>query len=397
MDRRGIERAERLMDSMPGIRLTEGGGMADLAGAELKRTPLYDLHVELGAKMVPFAGYEMPVQYPLGVMKEHLHTRARAGLFDVSHMGQVILPPDAALALEALVPVDIAGLGEGRQRYALFTDPAGGILDDLMVANRGDDLFLVVNAACKEADIAHLQAHIEGVQPVTDRALLALQGPEAETVLATLVAGVAGMRFMDVGRFDWQGTELWISRSGYTGEDGFEISVPEGRAVDLARALLAHEAVEAIGLGARDSLRLEAGLCLYGHDIDTTTSPVEGALTWAIQKVRRNGGARAGGFPGAERILAELDTGTARKRMGLLPEGRAPMREGTEIFAGPEGGAPIGTVTSGGFGPSIGRPMAMAYLPADLDIGATVYGEVRGKRLPVQVAPMPFQPTNYKR
>ncbi|KFE34130.1 glycine cleavage system aminomethyltransferase GcvT [Thioclava atlantica] len=366
--------------------------------SDLKRTPLYDLHVELGAKMVPFAGYDMPVQYPLGVMKEHLHTRARAGLFDVSHMGQVILPgADAARALEALVPVSLLGLKEGRQRYAMFTNDAGGILDDLMVANRGDHLFVVVNAACKEADLAHMRAHIDGVEEITDRALLALQGPAAEGVLEALVPGVGAMRFMDVGVFVWNGAELWISRSGYTGEDGYEISVPEGRAVDFARALLADEAVEPIGLGARDSLRLEAGLCLYGHDIDTATSPVEANLAWAIQKVRRAGGEREGGFPGADRILKELEDGPVRLRMGLRPEGRAPMREGVEIFASAEGGEPIGRVTSGGFGPSIEAPMAMAYLPADTEEGTTVYGELRGKRLPAQVVPMPFRPATYKR
>ncbi|KEO60359.1 glycine cleavage system aminomethyltransferase GcvT [Thioclava indica] len=366
--------------------------------SDLKQTPLYDLHRELGAKMVPFAGYAMPVQYPLGVMKEHLHTRAQAGLFDVSHMGQVILPgSDAAAALEALVPVNLVGLGESRQRYAMFTNDAGGILDDLMVANRGDHLFVVVNAACKEADLAHLRAHIPEVVEIADRALLALQGPAAETALETLVPGVAAMRFMDVATFDWQGAELWISRSGYTGEDGFEISVPAAQAEAFARALLAMEAVEPIGLGARDSLRLEAGLCLYGHDIDTTTTPVEANLAWAIQKIRRTGGAREGGFPGADVILAKLETGATRQRVGLRPQGRAPMREGVEIYADAEGGTPIGTVTSGGFGPSIEAPMAMAYLPADLPEGTTVYGEVRGKRLPAVIAPMPFQPTTYKR
>ncbi|TMV87926.1 glycine cleavage system aminomethyltransferase GcvT [Thioclava sp. BHET1] len=366
--------------------------------SDLEKTPLYDLHLELGAKMVPFAGYAMPVQYPMGVMGEHLHTRAQAGLFDVSHMGQVIVPgAGAAEALEALVPVSLTALAEGRQRYAMFTDAQGGILDDLMVANRGDHLFVVVNAACKQADLAHMRAHIEGVQEITDRALLALQGPAAEGALDALVPGVAAMRFMDVATFDWQGRELWISRSGYTGEDGYEISVPAPEAEAFARALLANEAVAPIGLGARDSLRLEAGLCLYGHDIDTTTTPIEANLAWAIQKARRTGGARAGGFPGADTILAQLEDGAARKRVGLRPEGRAPMREGVEIFAQSEGGTAIGKITSGGFGPSIGGPLAMAYLPSDLTEGTTVYGEVRGKRLPATIAPMPFQPTTYKR
>ena len=372
---------------------------------DLKRTCLYDLHISLGARMVPFAGYEMPVQYPMGVLKEHLHTRAAAGLFDVSHMGQVLVVPksgrveEAARALERLVPVDVLGLQPGRQRYGLFTNDAGGILDDLMIANRGDHLFVVVNAACKEADLAHLQAGLPecDVGMVPDRALIALQGPGAEAVLARLVPDVAEMAFMDAGIRQWQGVELWISRSGYTGEDGFEISVPERFAEDLARALLADAAVAPVGLGARDSLRLEAGLCLYGHDIDETTSPVEAGLTWAIQKARRTGGAREGGFPGAERVLRDLAEGPVRKRMGLRPEGRAPMREGTEIFADETGGAPIGHATSGGFGPSLDAPMAMAYLPAALAEGATVWGEVRGRRLPARIAAMPFQPTRYKR
>ena len=347
--------------------------------------------------MVPFAGWDMPVQYPMGVLKEHLHTRAAAGLFDVSHMGQVILPIGAVAALEALVPVDIAGLGLNRQRYAMFTNDAGGILDDLMVTNRGDHLFLVVNAACAEADIAHLRAHVPGVVVVEGRGLLALQGPLAETALARLLPGVTAMRFMETATFLWQGVDLWVSRSGYTGEDGFEISVPEGVIEGFARALLAMAEVKPIGLGARDSLRLEAGMPLYGHDIDTETSPVEAGLAWAIQKARRAGGAREGGFPGAARILCELTEGPARKRMGLRPEGRAPMREGVEIFAEVTGGSAIGRVTSGGFGPSNDGPMAMAYLPATLAPGATVYGEVRGKRLPARVSDLPFHPTSYKR
>ncbi|HRK43832.1 MAG TPA: glycine cleavage system aminomethyltransferase GcvT, partial [Gemmobacter sp.] len=259
--------------------------------SDLKRLPLHDLHVALGGKIVPFAGYEMPVQYGLGVMKEHLHTRAAAGLFDVSHMGQVILRPKgsyeaSALDLERLMPVDVLGVAEGRQRYGLFTNDAGGILDDLMFANRGDHLFVVVNAACKAADIAHMQAHLSAtteVIPVTDRCLLALQGPAAETALARLVPSVSAMRFMDVAQVPTVFGELWISRSGYTGEDGFEVSVPDGGAEGLARALLDMPEVEPIGLGARDSLRLEAGLCLYGHDIDQHTTPVMAGLTWAIQ------------------------------------------------------------------------------------------------------------------
>ncbi|WP_323716196.1 glycine cleavage system aminomethyltransferase GcvT [Paracoccus aminovorans] len=369
--------------------------------AELKRTPLYDLHVALGAKMVPFAGWEMPVQYPMGVLNEHLHTRAHAGLFDVSHMGQVILRgPDAARALETLVPADVVGLAAGRQRYGLFTAPDGGILDDLMFANKGDHLYLVVNAACAEQDIAHLR-RLEAlgieVLPVTDRALLALQGPEAEAVLARLLPGVGAMRFMDVAEFDWRGGRLWVSRSGYTGEDGFEIAVPQGLAVELAQALLDQPEVAPIGLGARDSLRLEAGLPLYGHDMDAATTPGAAGLGRSIPKLRRQGGARAGGFPGADTVLAELAAGPTRVRMGLRPEGRAPIRDGVEIFAAPEGGAAIGTVCSGGFGPSVGGPIAMAILPSDLAPGATVWAELRGRRIPVAIAALPFHQPGYKR
>ena len=371
--------------------------------SDLVRLGLHDLHVELGGKMVPFAGYEMPVQYPMGVMKEHLHTRAAAGLFDVSHMGQVILRPrgdmaDLVAGLESLMPVDVASLPQGRQRYGLFTNDEGGILDDLMFANRGDHLFLVVNAACKAQDVAHMQANLSDVAEVihiTDRGLLALQGPGAEAALEPLVPGVAAMKFMDVAILDSAFGEVWVSRSGYTGEDGYEISVADDRLEAFARAVLARPGVAPIGLGARDSLRLEAGLCLYGHDIDTTSSPVEAGLTWAIQKARRTGGAREGGFKGAERILGEFANGTSRTRLGLRPEGRAPMREGVELFDAPEGGNRIGIVTSGGFGPSVEAPVAMGWLPVGTT--GTVWGEVRGKRHPATVAPMPFNPTNYKR
>ncbi|MRU15282.1 glycine cleavage system aminomethyltransferase GcvT [Roseovarius sp. A21] len=371
----------------------------------LRQTPLHALHVELGAKMVPFAGYDMPVQYKLGVMKEHLHCRAAAGLFDVSHMGQVIVRApggydEVARAMEGLVPVSVLGLAEGRQRYAMFTNDRGGIMDDLMLANRGDHLFVVVNAACKAADIAHMRAGLPGceVDEITDRALLALQGPKAEAVLARLVPDVAGMRFMDVAVKVSQFGELWISRSGYTGEDGYEISVTADQAEGFARALLAEDEVEPIGLGARDSLRLEGGLCLYGHDIDEGTTPVEAALSWAIQKVRRAGGDRAGGFPGADVILEQLDNGAPRKRVGLRPEGRAPMREGTQIYASAEGGEAIGHVTSGAFGPTIGGPMSMGYVPSDHAAeGTELFGDVRGKRLPVTVAALPFTPANFKR
>jgi aminomethyltransferase len=373
--------------------------LTDLEVTELQRLGLHDLHVDLGGKMVPFAGYEMPVQYPAGVMKEHLHTRTAAGLFDVSHMGQVILRPQGSmealcLAFEALMPVDVLGLASGRQRYGLFTNDTGGILDDLMFANRGDHLFVVVNAACKAADIAHMTAGMPGVevQPVTDRALLALQGPGAEAALARHLPGVAAMRFMDQAVIG----EAWVSRSGYTGEDGYEISLPMAGAEAFARKLLAEPEVMPIGLGARDSLRLEAGLCLYGHDIDEGTSPVEAGLVWAMQKARRAGGVRAGGFPGADRILRELAEEPERRRVGLRPDGRAPMREGVELFA-PDG-TPVGSVTSGGFGPSVQAPIAMGYVATHFaGTGTALEGDVRGKRLAVTVSDLPFQPTTYKR
>jgi aminomethyltransferase len=366
-------------------------------------TPLHELHLSLGARMVPFAGYDMPVQYPAGILREHLHTRAAAGLFDVSHMGQIALRPksgdlaDAAAALEALVPMDVAALGERRQRYGLFTNDAGGILDDLMFANLGDHLFLVVNAACKAQDLEHLRAGLGSaceVEPL-ERGLLALQGPQAEAVLKRLAPDVANMRFLDVWPVDLDGVPALVSRSGYTGEDGFEISVAADRAVDLARRLLGEEEVEPVGLGARDSLRLEAGLCLYGQDIDAETTPVEAALEWAIQPARRPGGARAGGFPGADVILAQIASGARRRRVGLLPEGRAPMREGTELFVGE---AAVGAVTSGGFGPSLNAPVAMGYVPIEHAAPRTrLQGRLRGKMLPATVAKLPLIEPGYKR
>jgi aminomethyltransferase len=377
------------------------------AAATLHRTPLYGLHVSLGARMVPFAGYDMPVQYPAGVLKEHLQTRASAGLFDVSHMGQVIIRArsgkyeDAALALESLVPVDIVGLGKGRQRYGFFTDDNGGILDDLMITNRDDCLFVVVNAACKDADIAHLEKHIGDrcdITPLDNRALVALQGPRATSVLAELSAGVEDMRFMDVRDVTLHDVKCIVSRSGYSGEDGFEISIPADRAETIARRLLEYPDVQPVGLGARDSLRLEAGLCLYGNDIDTTTSPVEAGLEWAMQKVRRRGGARAGGFPGASRILGELGNGARRRRVGLKPEGKAPVRGHAKLYADAEGKTEIGEVTSGGFGPSVEAPVAMGYVPTSYATpGTPVYAEVRGKYLLVTVWTLPFITPTYKR
>lgn len=372
----------------------------------LKHTPLHALHVELGARMVPFAGYEMPVHYPLGVLKEHLHARAAAGLFDVSHMGQFVVrvksgdARDAARALEWLVPVDILDLAPGRLRYAFFTNAQGGILDDLMVANCGKHLLIVVNAACKETDEAHLRAKLGKECEVErlDRALIALQGPKAELALAPLAPECSNMRFMDVRTLTLMGAECKVMRSGYTGEDGFEISTPTDIAREIAEELLANAAIAPIGLGARDSLRLEAGLCLYGADIDERTTPVEAGLSWAIQKVRRHRGAREGGFPGAEVIFGQLEHGAPRYRVGLKPEGRAPVRAGAPIFAEMDAVAPLSSVTSGGFGPSLNAPIAMGYLPAALAVpGTRVFAEVRGKRLPVAVTTLPFIVPKYKR
>jgi aminomethyltransferase len=378
-----------------------------MAEPALLQTPLHALHLRLGARMVPFAGYAMPVQYPSGVMAEHKQCRDSAALFDVSHMGQVkLFGADAAAALESLVPVDVIDLAAGKQRYAFFTNASGGLLDDLMVARPPaeataafGDLFLVVNAGCKDADVRHMQTHIGHrctVVPVPERALLALQGPKAVQALGRLHEGVASMTFMQVGVFELMGVSCFISRSGYTGEDGFEISVPAEHAVALAEALLAQPEVLPAGLGARDTLRLEAGLCLYGHDINETTSPVEAGLTWAIQKVRRPGGARAGGYPGAAAVDKHLGGGAPSKRVGLVGLERVPVREGTALFDAH--GHKLGIVTSGTLAPTVNQPIAMAYLPLNHALPQhEVYAEVRGKRLPMRVTPMPFNPHRYQR
>ena len=371
----------------------------------LKHTPLHALHVTLGARMVPFAGYEMPVQFKPGVLKEHLHTRAAAGLFDVSHMGQIAVRAksgdarDAARALERLVPVDILGLALGRLRYAFFTNARGGILDDVMVANRGDHLLIVVNAACKATDEAHLRAELGNECEVErlDRALIALQGPKAETALAVLAPECTKMRFMEVRTLTLMGADCMVARSGYTGEDGFEISTPADIAREVAEELLANADVAPVGLGARDSLRLEAGLCLYGSDIDEGTTPVEAGLSWAIQKSRRRGGAREAGFPGAEIILEQLEHGAPRRRVGLRPEGRAPVRALASLYAEMDTVAPLSSVTSGGFGPSLDAPIATGYLPTNLAApGARVFADLRGKRVPVTVTTLPFIVPKYK-
>jgi aminomethyltransferase len=368
----------------------------------LLTTPLNDLHLELGARMVPFAGYSMPVQYPAGLMAEHLHTRQAAGLFDVSHMGQLRLcGPDAAAALESLMPVDVSDLGVGKQRYGLLLNEAGGIIDDLMFVNRGDDIFVIVNGACKHGDLAHIQSRIGRrchIEPQFDRALLALQGPQAVTALTRLLPGVASLVFMAGATWAWQGAALFITRSGYTGEDGFEISLPADVAEAFARALLAQPEVKAIGLGARNSLRLEAGLCLYGQDIDATTTPIEAGLNWAIPKVRRSGGARAGGFPGADTVLGQQGGSTplTRKRVGLIALERVPVRE--HVMLHNDAGQPIGEVTSGLLGPSINQPVAMAYVQAKYAAAGTgLNAMVRGKPVPMQVSAMPFVPTRYFR
>ena len=381
--------------------------MSSVSDTPLHHTPLHALNLRLGARLVPFAGYAMPVQYPAGVIAEHKQCREAAALFDVSHMGQLrLVGADAAAALETLVPVDVVDLGIGRQRYAFFTNASGGLLDDLMIV-RPDaaaraafgDLFLVVNAGCKDADLKHLQTNIGhrcAVVPMPERALLALQGPQAVDALARLNPALATMVFMTGGVFDLAGITCFVTRSGYTGEDGFEISVPAEHAVTLAEALLAQPEVKPAGLGARDTLRLEAGLCLYGHDIDETTSPVEAGLTWAIQKVRRPGGARAGGYPGAAAIEGHLGGGAPSKRVGLVGLERVPVREGTTLFDAH--GRKLGVVTSGTLAPTVNQPIAMAYLPVDHALPQhEVYAEVRGKRLPMRVTPMPFAPHHYKR
>lgn len=369
---------------------------------DLLQTPLHALHLELGARMVPFAGYSMPVQYPMGLMQEHLHTRSAAGLFDVSHMGQLrLVGTDAASAFETLMPVDVVGLAVGKQRYGLLLNDAGGIIDDLMFVNRGEDLFVIVNGACKHGDLAHIEATIGKLCHVDaqfDRALLALQGPQAVTALQRLLPGVEKLVFMTGAAFDWAGADLFITRSGYTGEDGFEISLPADHADAFARALLAQPEVKPVGLGARNSLRLEAGLCLYGQDIDSTTTPVEAALNWAMQKVRRTGGARAGGFPGSERVLAQLDGSEplVRKRVGLVALERIPVREHCEVQS--LNGSTIGEITSGLLGPSAGQPVAMGYVsPEQSAIGTRLQAIVRGKPVPMEVTALPFVPNRYFR
>lgn len=362
----------------------------------LKKTPLYDLHVELGAKLVPFAGYEMPVQYPSGITMEHLHTRKAAGLFDVSHMGQVRIEGEGReAALETLVPTDVTAIAEGGVKYSLFTNDEGGILDDLMISNAGDHLYLVVNAACKDQDIPLLRSALsprQSLNEIDDHALIALQGPKAVEVLSRFAPSLAQMPFMSTAMVDLAGLWCRASRSGYTGEDGFEISVPVEGALEFARTLLADENVEPIGLGARDTLRLEAGLPLYGNDLDGTTTPNEAGLLWAVSKSRRE----TGSYPGADIIRAQIAEGAPRKRVGLKPEGRAPVRAGAEVVDGD--GGKLGLVTSGGFSPSLGGPIAMAYVERAQALADNhVFALVRGKPLPCTIVKLPFVQQNYYR
>lgn len=375
--------------------------------SSMQRTSLYDLHVANGAKMVSFAGYEMPVQYSLGVMKEHLHTRKYAGIFDVSHMGQIMVRSrfggqmDTASALERLVPADLVGLGTNRQRYTMFTNTEGGIFDDIMVANLGSHLLLIVNASMKAQDEMLLRSHLDDncvVERIEDRALLAVQGPCAEAALSRLLPEIEEMKFMEVITTRLGGAELVVSRSGYTGEDGFEISISNSEAERFVQSLMHDRSVALIGLGARDSLRLEAGLCLYGSDLDQTTTPVQASLEWSIQKSRRPNGLREGGFPGSEIVLREIMTGAHRRRVGLLPDGRAPIRGGVLLYEQENAAEAIGIVTSGGYGPTIDRPIAMGYVDKRYaDVSTQLFAEVRGKRLPAAVCALPFVPHRYKR
>ncbi len=366
----------------------------------LLTTPLDALHRELGAKMVPFAGYEMPVQYPQGIIKEHLHTRSLAGLFDVSHMGQVVVGGrDSAAMLESLVPADLEGLEVGSQTYTLFTNDRGGVLDDLIVTRWSEEeFFLVVNAACKEQDIAHLREHLgdNSLTIMVDQALLALQGPGAREIVKVLFPGAEQLEFMHSCPAQWEGIEVYISCSGYTGEDGFEISLPSVNAQALARKILQFPGAAPIGLGARDSLRLEAGLCLYGHELSVDIDPVQAGLLWSISKTRRVGGARSGGFPGASVIFEHIENSTALKRVGLKVDGKRPVREGQSVLGA--NGEVVGEICSAGYGASVGGPIAMAFINRDLgEPGTSLAVDVRGKTIPVTVARLPFSPQNYFR
>jgi aminomethyltransferase len=378
----------------------------DIDLVELSRTALYSLHKEMGAKTIPFAGYEMPVNYRSGILNEHIHCRESVGLFDVSHMGQIKVASKAlslkslALELEKIIPVDLVDLPRDRQRYGFLTNDQGGLIDDLMISNRGNHFFIVVNASRKDVDLSYLKDNLSpniDVIVETERSLLAVQGPKTETILNSLIKGIEDMKFLDVRNFSFKNEQIWISRSGYTGQDGFEVSVPDNISEDFCRSLLDIKDVQLIGLGARDTLRLECGLCLYGQDLNESISPIEAGLKWAIQKVRRTGGSRSGGFPGAKKILMQIDDMPERKRIALLPLGRAPIRTGTKLYSDELGKEEIGVVTSGGYSPSIEKPISMGYLKSThVAKDKLIFGEVRNKLLPLKITDLPFVKTSFK-
>ena len=374
---------------------------------ELKKTALYDLHRSLGAKSIPFAGYEMPVNYPLGIMKEHLHCRKSAGLFDVSHMGQLVISSSTqsmqfiANELEKLLPIDMLGLGEDRQRYGFLPNKEGGIIDDLMVSNRGDHYFAVINASRKEIDFKYLKENISreiDVDLIKTRALIAIQGPQSEKILSNQIGELSSLKYLDVKNFSYRGETLWVSRSGYTGQDGFEISLPNSLCEVFCKNILEQDGIEPIGLGARDTLRLECGLCLYGQDLNETITPIEAGLKWAIQKVRRAGGEREGGFVGQKKILKQIEEQPYFKREAFFPDGRAPLRSGTKLFTDDSGKNEIGVITSGSYSPSLERPISMGYLDHNkFKIGDPIFGELRTKFLPIKLTKLPFVATSFKR
>ena len=373
----------------------------------LNRTALYDLHRSLGAKSIPFAGYEMPVNYPLGIMKEHLYCRESAGLFDVSHMGQLIISSTTqpmqsiATELEKLLPIDILGLGEGRQRYGFLPNSQGGIIDDLMISNRGDHFFVVINASRKEIDFKYFKKNISkeiDVDLISTRSLIAIQGPQSEKILSSQIGELSSLNYLDVKNFLYNGEIMWVSRSGYTGQDGFEISLPNNLCEFFCKSILEQEGIEPIGLGARDTLRLECGLCLYGQDLNETITPIEAGLKWAIQKVRRTGGEREGGFIGQEKILAQIEKSPSLKREAFSPHGKAPLRSGTKLFSDDLGKNEIGLITSGSYSPTLERPISMGYLNhTKFKVGDPIFGELRTKFFPLKLTKLPFVPTSFKR
>ena len=374
---------------------------------KLNRTALYNLHRSLGAKSIPFAGYEMPVNYPLGIMKEHLYCRKSAGLFDVSHMGQLVISSNTksmefiATELEKLIPIDLLGLSVDRQRYGFLPNEKGGIIDDLMISNRGDHYFAVINASRKEIDFKYLKENVSrdiDVDLITTRALIAIQGPQSEKILSSQIGDLSSLKYLDVKNFLYEAETLWVSRSGYTGQDGFEISVPNSLSEVFCKNILEKDGIEPIGLGARDTLRLECGLCLYGQDLNETITPIEAGLKWAIQKVRRIGGEREGGFVGQEKILKQIEEHPNLKREAFFPDGRAPLRSGTKLFSDDSGKDEIGVITSGGYSPSLERPISMGYLDHNkFKVGNSIFGELRTKFIPIKLTQLPFVATSFKR